>query len=89
MDTMSKIGDAVKARGRNNYRNHSRDSLSQLPIGPQVVPFYGFYFLESYKVIPKRNYLGAYMGILMYPPKPRSDDKAPKLLAFWPQTSQE
>ena len=26
---------------------------------PQVVPFYGL-FLESYKVIPKRNYLGAY-----------------------------
>ena len=30
-----------------------------LPIGPEVVPFYGLY-LESYKVIPKRNYLGAY-----------------------------
>ena len=30
-----------------------------LPIGPQVVPYYGLY-LESYKVIPKRNYLGAY-----------------------------
>ena len=30
-----------------------------LPIGPEVVSFYGLY-LESYKVIPKRNYLGAY-----------------------------
>ena len=30
-----------------------------LPIGPYVVPFYGSY-LESYKVIPKGNYLGAY-----------------------------
>ena len=29
------------------------------PIDPQVVPFRGLY-LESYKVIPKRNYLGAY-----------------------------
>ena len=31
----------------------------RLPIGPEVVLFYGLY-LESYKVIPKRNYLGAY-----------------------------
>ena len=31
-----------------------------IPIGPQVLPFYGLYE-ESYKVIPKkRNYLGAY-----------------------------
>ena len=30
-----------------------------LPIGSLVVPFCGLY-LESYKVIPKRNYLGAY-----------------------------
>ena len=30
-----------------------------LPIGPEVVRFYGLY-VESYKVIPKRNYLGAY-----------------------------
>ena len=28
------------------------------PIGPIVVPVWGF--LESYKVIPKRNYYGAY-----------------------------
>ena len=33
--------------------------LKGLPIGPEVVPFYSLY-LESYKVIPKRNYLGAY-----------------------------
>ena len=31
----------------------------KLPIGPQVVPFCGLY-LESYKALPKRNYLGAY-----------------------------
>ena len=30
-----------------------------LPIGPKVVPFWGSY-LEFYKVIPKRNYFGAY-----------------------------
>ena len=30
-----------------------------LPIGPLVVPFDGL-SLESYKVIPERNYLGAY-----------------------------
>ena len=28
-------------------------------IGPEVVPFYYGLHLESYKVIPKRNYLGA------------------------------
>ena len=33
--------------------------LEFIPIGSRVVPFYGSY-LESYKVIPKRNYLGAY-----------------------------
>ena len=32
---------------------------TKLPIGPSVVPFCGLY-LKSYKVIPKRNYLGAY-----------------------------
>ena len=31
-----------------------------LPIGPMVVPFWGSY-LEFYKVIPKRNYYGAYV----------------------------
>ena len=30
-----------------------------VPIGPKVVPFWGSY-LEFYKVIPKRNYFGAY-----------------------------
>ena len=30
-----------------------------LPIGPKAVPFRGSY-LEFYKVIPKRNYFGAY-----------------------------
>ena len=33
--------------------------LRSLPIGPIVVPFWGSY-LESYKVIPKSNYYGAY-----------------------------
>ena len=40
-----------------------------LPIGPQVVPFYGLY-VESYKVISKRNYLGAYGYRLVYPKGP-------------------
>ena len=30
-----------------------------VPIGPKVVPFWGSY-LEFYKVIPKRDYFGAY-----------------------------
>ena len=30
-----------------------------LPIGPKVVPFWGSYF-EFYKLLPKRNYFGAY-----------------------------
>ena len=30
-----------------------------IPIGHKVVPFWGSY-LDSYKVIPKRNYYGAY-----------------------------
>ena len=34
-------------------------SFSGLPIGPIVVPCWGSY-LESYKIIPKRNYYGAY-----------------------------
>ena len=34
-------------------------SAIPLPIGPIVVPFWGSY-LESYKVIPKRNYYGVY-----------------------------
>ena len=34
-------------------------TLYYLPIGPKVVPFWGSY-LEFYKVIPKRNYFGAY-----------------------------
>ena len=32
---------------------------NDLPIAPSVAPFYGL-DLESYKVIPKRNYFGAY-----------------------------
>ena len=30
------------------------------PIGPKVVPFVGGSYLELHKVIPKRNYFGAY-----------------------------
>ena len=30
-----------------------------LSIGPKVVPFWGSY-LDFYKVLPKRNYFGAY-----------------------------
>ena len=30
------------------------------PRGSIVVPFWGSYLIESYKVIPKRNYWGAY-----------------------------
>ena len=43
--------------------HHGRRCLSEqigcLPIGSGVVPFCGLY-LGSYKVIPKRNYYGAY-----------------------------
>ena len=48
-----------------------------IPIGSKVVPFYGSY-LESYKVIPKRNYLGAY-GYLQSP----SVDPVIKLSKPW------
>ena len=34
------------------------DPIVGLPRGPIVVPFWGSY-IESYKVIPKRNYYGA------------------------------
>ena len=37
----------------------SGSGLQDLPIGPIVVPFWGSY-VESYKVIPKKNYYGAY-----------------------------
>ena len=33
--------------------------FKKVPVGSIVVPFGGSY-LESYKVIPKRNYYGAY-----------------------------
>ena len=36
-----------------------KDRILGLPRGPIVVPF-GGYYLESYKVFPKRNYFGAY-----------------------------
>ena len=33
----------------------------KLPIGPKVVPFWGSYSeFYNYKVIPKRNYFGAF-----------------------------
>ena len=31
----------------------------EVPTGPKVVPFWGSY-IEFYKVLPKRNYFGAY-----------------------------
>ena len=56
----------VQAIGREAFKNFSLGvaSLScqatlYLPIGSIVVPFGGSY-LESYKVLPKRNYYGAY-----------------------------
>ena len=39
--------------------------MGAVPIGSEVVPFYGLY-LESYKAIPKRNYLGAYGYALVH-----------------------
>ena len=45
----------VTARGIHSQSKR----LSILPIGPKVVPFWGFLF-RIYKVIPKRNYFGAY-----------------------------
>ena len=46
-----------------------------LPIGPKVVPFWGSY-LEFYKVIPKRNYFGAYSLLILLP-------IGPKVVPFW------
>ena len=37
----------------------SLDPSKGLPKGPKVVPFWGS-CLEFYKVIPKRNYFGAF-----------------------------
>ena len=34
-------------------------AVQAIPIGRRVVPFWGPYF-EFYKIIPKRNYFGAY-----------------------------
>ena len=47
----------------------------KLPIGPIVVPFWGSY-LESYKVIPRRNYYGASGYILGAAPPPCSSTPA-------------
>ena len=42
------------AKGR--FLGDTWDPTSPLPIGPEVVPFYGLY-LESHKVIPKKELL--------------------------------
>ena len=42
------------------FRLLQADCWHVLPIGPKVVPFWGSYNMEFYKVIPKRNYFGAY-----------------------------
>ena len=47
----------VKERERARERERDRMFITWLPLGAIVVPFCGSY-LESYKVIPKRNYYG-------------------------------
>ena len=54
------VRDRFPAAAR--YKAYPRDAgccLKGVPIGSIVVPFWGSY-LGSYKVIPKRNYFGAY-----------------------------
>ena len=43
-----------------------KGTLFYLPIGPKVIPFWGSY-LEFYKVIPKRNYFGAWYLVMKVP----------------------
>ena len=43
-----------------------KGTLFYLPIGPKVIPFWGSY-LEFYKVIPKRNYFGAWYLVIRSP----------------------
>ena len=43
--------------------NSTEFGMLALPIGPIVVPFWGSY-LDSYKVIPKRNYYLEAQGAL-------------------------
>ena len=51
---------SLNLRGLNGCNLPGTDfRISGLIIGPIVVPFGGSY-LEFYKVIPKRNYYGAY-----------------------------
>ena len=49
----------LKVKGTAQNGAQSRLDTCKVPIGPIVVPFWGSY-VESYKVIPKRNYYGAY-----------------------------
>ena len=59
--TTSIIGSAtdMKLRMCSRVRYSAWVCRSILPKGPKVVPFEGSY-LEFYKVIPKRNYFGAF-----------------------------
>ena len=49
-----------------------------VPIGPKVVPFWGSYS-EFYKVIPRRNYFGAYEYTNIVDLGPRNHDKDGRL----------
>ena len=51
----------LRCFGRLLIRGDSESALLKkaVPVGPKVVPFRGSY-IESYKVILKRNYYGAY-----------------------------
>ena len=53
----SQVYTGPAASFSDHYRSLS--ALVALPIGSLVVPFCGLY-LDPYKAIPKRNYLGAY-----------------------------
>ena len=48
-----------ESHGTVEGRGTQVEPVVALPIGLIVVPFWGSY-VESYKVIPKRNYYGAY-----------------------------
>ena len=66
--TQTQVDDLLRApaeaenRGESSSEATGEDDagwLGSLPIGPKLVPFGGS-CLEFYKVIPKRNYFGAF-----------------------------
>ena len=52
-------GFPVRERASSMYSLSTLEAFKALPMGSQVVPSCGLY-VDSYRIIPKKNYLGAY-----------------------------